>query len=70
MSVYTDINSLKEVVDRFPKLSASIHAYSRGFTSIRRGISTRENEHHHVEYYLYDYEDNSPKDDFLIIEVR
>lgn len=70
MSVYRDIDSLKEVVERFPKLSASINAYSLGFTTIRRGISTRENSHHHVEYYLYDYEDNSPKDDFRIIEVR
>lgn len=29
-----------------------------------------ENKQHHVEYFLYDYENNSPKDDFVIVEVR
>ena len=44
-------------------------AYAKGFTTIKRGISLKEKKHH-VEYFLYDYEYNSPKDDFQIVEVR
>ena len=51
-------------------MNDSINAYAKGFTSIKRGISFKEDSKHHVEYFLYDYENNSPKDDFIIVEVR
>lgn len=70
MSVFTDLNDLKRTVCRFPALNKSTKAFARGFTTIKRGVSLRENQNHHVEYYLYDYENNSPKDDFTIVEVR
>ncbi|MBR1855398.1 MAG: hypothetical protein IJ794_20025 [Lachnospiraceae bacterium] len=70
LSVFTDLGSLKNTVERFPALSDSINAYAKGFTTITRGISLKENAMHHVEYFLYDYEYNSPKDDFEIVEVR
>ena len=69
MSVFTDLSSLKSKVDSIPSLGASNNAYARGFTTIKRGISLKEKKHH-VEYFLYDYLDNSPKDDFRIVEVR
>lgn len=69
MSLFTDLASLKDVVDRFPALKESTKSFAKGFTTLKRGISLKENSKHHVEYYLYDYEDNSPKDDFEIIEV-
>lgn len=70
MSTYTDLDTLKSVVEKFPKLDNVTKAYAKGFTSIKRGISLEENKQHHVEYFLYDYENNSPKDDFVIVEVR
>lgn len=70
MSIYTNLDSLKQVVEKFPKLNNTTNAYAKGFTSIKRGISCKENSQHHVEYFLFDYEENSPKDDFKIVEVR
>ena len=70
LSLFTNLDSLKKTVLRLPALKAKTKAYAKGFTTIIRGVSTKENNLHHVEYYLYDYENNSPKDDFSIIEVR
>lgn len=70
MSVFTRLDNLKSIVLKYPSMDAKINAYAKGFTTIKRGISTKENENHHVEYFLYDYEGNNPKDDFEIIEVR
>ncbi len=70
LSVFTDLDSLKKTVAIYPALNASTNAFAQGFTTIKRGISLKENNRHHVEYYLYDYENNSPKDDFKVIEVR
>ena len=70
MSVFTSLESLKKKVSEFPALEESTRAYAKGFTTIKRGISCEENKIHHVEYYLYDYLENSPKDDFDIVEVR
>lgn len=70
LSVFTDLDSLKNTIEHVPALNDSTNAYAKGFTTIKRGISLKENDRHHVEYFLYDYEYNSPKDDFLIVEVR
>ncbi len=70
MSVFTKLDSLKNTIEIYPTLKESIKAYAKGFTTIKRGISLKENNAHHVDYFLYDYECNSPKDDFSIIEVR
>ena len=69
LSVFTNLDSLKDTVERIPALAERTNAYAKGFTTIKRGISLKEDKKHHVEYYLYDYENNSPKDDFEIIEV-
>ena len=70
MSIFTSLNSLKETVEKYPKLRNSTKAYAKGFTTIKRGVSLEEKSDHHVEYFLFDYENNSPKDDFEIIEVK
>ncbi|MGN0906858.1 MAG: hypothetical protein ACI4NM_06900 [Bullifex sp.] len=70
MSVFTDLNSLKNTVMKIPALNRTTNGYAKGFTTIERGISTKENAKHHVDYFLYDYLNNSPKDDFIIWEVR
>ncbi len=69
MSVFTDLESLKRLVEKYPSMKAKMNAYAKGFTSISRGVSLKEDKKHHVEYFLYDYENNSPKDDFSVIEV-
>lgn len=70
MSVFTELAALKDKVSKIPSLNESTNAYAKGFTTIKRGISLKEDYNHHVEYFLYDYECNSPKDDFRIVEVR
>lgn len=70
MSIFTDLDSLKKTVEKFPGLKNKTKGYAKGFTTIDRGISPKEDNKHHVDYYLYDYEHNSPKDDFEIIEVN
>ena len=69
LSVFTELEALKHTVASIPTLNESTNAFARGFTTINRGISFKENYKHHVEYFLYDYEYNSPKDDFEIVEV-
>lgn len=66
VSLFTNLEKLKEKV----KNINSIKSYSKGYTNIKRGISTKESEENHVNYYLYDYLTNSPCDDFEIIEVK
>lgn len=70
LSVFTTLSDLKETVEKYPALDDSTKAYAKGYTTIKRGISTKESQNHHVEYFLYDYLNNSPKDDFFILEVR
>ncbi len=69
-SIYTNLDSLRKTVCKYPALNSKIKAYAVGFTTIEKGISTREDSNHHVDYYLYDYVNNSPKNDFNILEVR
>ena len=70
VSVFTALASLEETIAKFPALQKSIKSISKGRTTIVRGISTKENEKHHIDYYLYDYLNNSPKEDFEIEKVR
>ncbi len=70
VSLFTDLDTLKQRVIAIPSLNKRTNAYAKGFTTIHRGISLEESADHHVDYFLYDYENNSPKDDFCIIEVR
>lgn len=35
-----------------------------GFTTINRGISTEKNIKGHIDYFLFDYENNNPYTDF------
>ena len=65
VSLFTDLEVLKSKTS----FSKKYNSYSKGFTSNKRGISTRESESKHVNYYLYDYIENSPCDDFSVIEV-
>ena len=69
LSVFTDLDSLKRILSYCPALLEKTKALAKGFTTISRGISYQENSEHHVDYFLYDYENNSPKDDFAIVEV-
>ena len=70
VSLFTDLDALKEMLKKKVSLDRKINSFSKGFTTITKGISTKANSHCHLEYYLYDYENNNPKDDFEIIEVR
>lgn len=70
LSIFTDLKALKNTVEKVPSLNETTVAYAKGFSTIARGISLKENAKHHVEYFWYDYEFNSPKADFGIVEVR
>ena len=66
MSVFTELDSLMKKIDEIPSLKKHTKSVAKGRTSKARGISPKENQEHHVEYFLYDYINNSPKDDFEI----
>lgn len=66
-SVFTDIDMLKKKIEQVPILKKKKKAIAEGFTTNSRGVSTKKKDGH-VNYYLYDYMNNSPKDDFKICE--
>ena len=41
LSLFTNLESLKNKVDSLPVLNDSTNAYAKGFTTIKRGISTK-----------------------------
>lgn len=65
-SLFTELDTLKISVSQIRRL----RGYAQGFTDIKRGVSCKENRDHHVDYFLYDYENNSPCDDFKVIEEK
>lgn len=70
VSVFTKLKNLNETLSLYSAFRKKTKAIAIGRTTLIRGVSTRESEKHHVDYYLYDYEKNSPKDDFEIFELR
>jgi len=65
VSLCKDLEQLKKLTNPIPL----IKSYSIGFTNIKRGVSPVSNSQH-IDYYLYDYINNSPCSDFEIIEVK
>ena len=65
VSLFTSLDKLKEKT----KMIKRIKSYSKGFTTIKRGISIL-NSDSHIDYFLYDYDNNNPYLDFVIIEVK
>ncbi len=63
VSLFCDRMSLENVISTIPSMRTK--EIARGFTSFKRGISAEANQKSHVNYYLYDYINNSPYPDFI-----
>lgn len=70
LSLFSDLESLKNAVNASISLSNSIRSFSKGFTTLNRGISTKEAPNKHINYFLFDHKNNNPYPDFKIIERR
>lgn len=69
MSVFKDLEKLKSTVaSSKTELHDKTIAYAFGRTNFDRGIWTAPNRMTHLEYYLFDWENNNPCADFEIIE--
>lgn len=67
LSLFKSLESCKNVVLSNNKLKREIKSFSKGKTTISKGLSFCDSGDH-VSYFLYDYRNNSPASDFMIIE--
>ena len=63
VSLFDDLDKLKGKVESIPSLEKTTVGFAVGHTYIGKGISTIANDHH-INYYLYDWENNNPYVDF------
>lgn len=68
VSVYTNHNQLCKKLNSCVKLQSRFKGIAKGFTTIEKGVSTKKNKKSHVNYYLFDYINNSPYTDFELLE--
>lgn len=68
VSVYTNHNQLCKKLNSCVKLQSRFKGIAIGFTTIEKGVSTKKNKKSHVNYYLFDYINNSPYTDFELLE--
>ena len=65
VSLFPSLDVYRLKCDASKGFRTSHPAVAVGKTSLLRGYSCRDNDIH-VSYFLYDYEDNSPAEDFKI----
>lgn len=71
MSVFTDLEKLKNVVNSSKNvLMQRITGYAFGSTNSEKGVWTAPNSKSHIDYFLFDWENNNPSGDFEICEKR
>lgn len=69
MSVFEDLDKLKERMKTSKNmLYDRVKGYAFGFTNFDKGIWTTPNRQTHIEYFLFDWENNNPSSDFEITE--
>ena len=69
LSVFEDLEKLKNTVASSKRLYNSTIGYAFGFTNFDRGIWTNPDNKTHINYFLFDWDNNNPFDDFEIIEA-
>ena len=67
VSLFISIDAAKMAYLASTSLQKNTVGLARGHTDINRGISTKANPSGHVDYFLYDYINNSPADDFEFV---
>ena len=67
LSVFTNEEDLITTIRPIYKTWIKVTALAKGKTDIEKGISTSSDKGH-VNYYLYDYLNNSPKNDFQYLK--
>lgn len=64
MSIFDNEEVMMKKLKLNVKKWNELNAIATGHTDIQKGISTLAKENH-INYYLYDYRNNSPKSDFI-----
>lgn len=67
LSVFTDKKSCESALSKYPKSFRKFIGYAIGRTNIEKGIAL-EPAKNHIDYFLYDYANNSPAEDFEYLE--
>jgi len=68
VSLFDNLEDLKEKINYYPELKKKIKSYSKGFCTKSKGICTQQSGKSHACYFLYDYLRNNPYVDFNIIQ--
>lgn len=55
---------LKKIYNASASFRKKYNAIAKGFTSKERGYSYKADKNGHINYFLFDYEDNNPYSDF------
>ena len=66
--LFTSAESLKLLFESSVGFRRNHKSIAKGFTTIKRGYSYEANQKGHVDYYLYDYLENNPYEDFTWCE--
>ena len=64
MSVYRSLEECKAALMRYKRTWNSIIGFAEGDTNLERGIAKQPEKDGHIGYYLYDYANNNPCQDF------
>lgn len=70
VSLFSNEEDLKNNIQSIPTLNNKIKSISKGYTTLKRGISVLSDNSTHIDYFLYDHKNNNPYSDFNIIERR
>lgn len=68
VSLFDTIDGIKKIYNAYPLFRKNHNWIAKGFTSRKRGISYTANKNGHIDYFLYDYNDNNPYQDFELIQ--
>lgn len=64
VSLWKTETQLKRIYNSNASFKKKYNAIAKGFTSKERGYSYKAGKDGHINYYLFDYEDNNPYSDF------
>ncbi len=70
LSLYSSIEELNSAVGPIKSFWKRHNGYAVGFTTIKKGISTKADPiKGHISYFLYDTYGNNPCEDFVCLEI-
>lgn len=64
MSVFRSLEECEKTIRRYPNIANTIVGYAVGKTNINKGIALSPSSFGHIDYFLFDYQNNNPCVDF------